>query len=224
MDSDIIDRSIAVHPTHREKMTTVRGEDEGRTAQTFYRVAERFRGFAAVQAIPKTGRTHQIRVHLAHVGLPVLCDRAYGHRRSCRAASSAATRATRQYCSIARPCTRDDCGSCIPAAASSWRSKLPCRPISTPFWRPAEVSQVGVVRMPPGPPSGAARKAETWLPADQCSHRCPVKARHPTHNADVTCYQILTWAPLPGSGCLANFALGVASASRSPKAHWMPAR
>jgi 23S rRNA pseudouridine1911/1915/1917 synthase len=43
-------------------------------------VAERFRGFAAVQAMPKTGRTHQIRVHLAHIGLPVLCDRAYGHR------------------------------------------------------------------------------------------------------------------------------------------------
>ena len=30
--------------------------------------------------MPKTGRTHQIRVHLAHIGLPVLCDRAYGHR------------------------------------------------------------------------------------------------------------------------------------------------
>jgi 23S rRNA pseudouridine1911/1915/1917 synthase len=80
MDSDIIDRSIAVHPVHREKMTTVRGTDVGRAAQTFYRVTERFRGFAAVQALPKTGRTHQIRVHLAHVGLPVLCDRAYGHR------------------------------------------------------------------------------------------------------------------------------------------------
>ena len=80
MDSDIIDRSIAVHPVHREKMTTVRDEDEGRTAQTFYSVAERFRGFAAVRAMPKTGRTHQIRVHLAHIGLPVLCDRAYGHR------------------------------------------------------------------------------------------------------------------------------------------------
>jgi 23S rRNA pseudouridine1911/1915/1917 synthase len=80
MDSDIIDRSIAVHPQHREKMTTVRDEEAGRTAQTFYRVDERFRGFAAVRALPKTGRTHQIRVHLAHIGLPVLCDRAYGHR------------------------------------------------------------------------------------------------------------------------------------------------
>jgi 23S rRNA pseudouridine1911/1915/1917 synthase len=80
LDNDIIDRSIAVHPVHREKMTTVRGADEGRTAQTFYHVAERFRGFAAVRAMPKTGRTHQIRVHLAYIGLPVLCDRAYGHR------------------------------------------------------------------------------------------------------------------------------------------------
>ena len=80
MDSDIVNRPIAVHPLHREKMTTVRDEQEGRTAQTFYSVVERFRGFAAVRAMPKTGRTHQIRVHLAHVGLPVLCDRAYGHR------------------------------------------------------------------------------------------------------------------------------------------------
>jgi 23S rRNA pseudouridine1911/1915/1917 synthase len=80
MDSDIIDRAIAVHPSHREKMTTVRDPEEGRTAQTFYTVTERFRGFAAVRALPKTGRTHQIRVHLAHIGLPVLCDRAYGHR------------------------------------------------------------------------------------------------------------------------------------------------
>ena len=80
LDGDIIDRAIAVHPVHREKMTAGRGRDEGRTAQTFYRVIERFRGFAAVLAMPKTGRTHQIRVHLAHIGLPVLCDRAYGHR------------------------------------------------------------------------------------------------------------------------------------------------
>src|SRR5262249_34858524 len=52
LDSDIIDRSIAVHPVHREKMTTVRDADDGRTAQTFYRVVERFRGFAAVRAMP----------------------------------------------------------------------------------------------------------------------------------------------------------------------------
>jgi 23S rRNA pseudouridine1911/1915/1917 synthase len=43
-------------------------------------VQERFDGFAAVKLLPKTGRTHQIRVHLNHIGCPVLCDRQYGGR------------------------------------------------------------------------------------------------------------------------------------------------
>jgi 23S rRNA pseudouridine1911/1915/1917 synthase len=79
-DRDVIDRGIAVHPVHREKMTTTLQDEDGRSAQTFYEVAERFDGFTAVRVKPKTGRTHQIRVHLAHVGCPVLCDRQYGHR------------------------------------------------------------------------------------------------------------------------------------------------
>ena len=41
---------------------------------------ERFDGFAALKLLPKTGRTHQIRVHLNHIGCPVLCDRQYGGR------------------------------------------------------------------------------------------------------------------------------------------------
>jgi 23S rRNA pseudouridine1911/1915/1917 synthase len=45
-----------------------------------YEVLERFSGFALVRARPMTGRTHQIRIHLAHVGFPVLCDRLYGGR------------------------------------------------------------------------------------------------------------------------------------------------
>ena len=51
-----------------------------RDAKTFYEVTERFRGFALVKVLPKTGRTHQIRVHLAHAGTAVLCDRLYGGR------------------------------------------------------------------------------------------------------------------------------------------------
>jgi 23S rRNA pseudouridine1911/1915/1917 synthase len=43
-------------------------------------VVERFVGYALVRARPKTGRTHQIRLHLAHIGCPVLCDRLYGGR------------------------------------------------------------------------------------------------------------------------------------------------
>lgn len=79
-DRDFIDRPIGVHPQQREKMA-IRSEDPAsRSAETFYEVSERFDGFAAVRILPKTGRTHQIRVHLAHVGCPVLCDRQYGGR------------------------------------------------------------------------------------------------------------------------------------------------
>ena len=64
----------------REKMAIRREEAHSRPAQTYYEVLERFDGFSAVKAMPKTGRTHQIRVHLGHLGCPVLCDRQYGGR------------------------------------------------------------------------------------------------------------------------------------------------
>ena len=80
-DRDLIDCPIGFHPHVREKMAIRRADSASRPAQTFYEVLERFDGFAAVKALPKTGRTHQIRVHLNHVGCPVLCDRQYGGRR-----------------------------------------------------------------------------------------------------------------------------------------------
>jgi 23S rRNA pseudouridine1911/1915/1917 synthase len=79
-DRDLIDCPIGFHPHVREKMAIRRDQPESRPAQTFYEVLERFDGFAAVKLLPKTGRTHQIRVHLNHVGCPVLCDRQYGGR------------------------------------------------------------------------------------------------------------------------------------------------
>lgn len=79
-DRDWIDCPIGFHPRVREKMAVRRDDAQSRPAQTFYEVAERFEGFAAVRLLPKTGRTHQIRVHLHHVGCPVLCDRQYGGR------------------------------------------------------------------------------------------------------------------------------------------------
>jgi 23S rRNA pseudouridine1911/1915/1917 synthase len=79
-DRDLIDLPIGPHPTHREKMAIRRGHPESRESQTFYEVIERFTGFAVLRLLPKTGRTHQIRIHLAHVGFPVLCDRLYGGR------------------------------------------------------------------------------------------------------------------------------------------------
>lgn len=63
------------HPTHTRKMA-VRMED-GREAQTEYEVLERFRGYTFVAARPRTGRTHQIRVHLLAVGHPIAADELY---------------------------------------------------------------------------------------------------------------------------------------------------
>lgn len=81
-DADRIVQPIGPHPYQREKMAIRRQHAAAREAETFFRVVARFRGYAKIAAFPKTGRTHQIRVHLAHIGCPILCDRLYaGHAR-----------------------------------------------------------------------------------------------------------------------------------------------
>ena len=79
-DRDVIEAPIGVHPYQREKMAIRAGHSTSREARTFYEVVERFGGFAAVRVIPHTGRTHQIRLHMVHMGCPVICDRLYGGR------------------------------------------------------------------------------------------------------------------------------------------------
>jgi 23S rRNA pseudouridine1911/1915/1917 synthase len=79
-DQELIDAPIGLHPHQREKMMIRDDHESSRPAQTIYHVAERFDGFTAVHCFPKTGRTHQIRVHMMYRGYPVLCDKLYGGR------------------------------------------------------------------------------------------------------------------------------------------------
>lgn len=79
-DNDQINKPIGAHPYQREKKAIRENHSTSRQAASVYEVVERFQGFGLVRVKPKTGRTHQIRVHMAHVGCPVLCDRLYSGR------------------------------------------------------------------------------------------------------------------------------------------------
>jgi len=77
-DSGTIDAPIGRHHTDRKKMAVVAN---GRSAVTHWRVLERYQGFTYVECRLETGRTHQIRVHMAHTGHPILGDTVYGNKK-----------------------------------------------------------------------------------------------------------------------------------------------
>jgi len=73
----VIDQPIGKHPTIREAMA-VRHDSHGKSSLTLYRVRERYRGYSLVECELKSGRTHQIRVHLSYIGHPLVGDIIYG--------------------------------------------------------------------------------------------------------------------------------------------------
>ncbi len=89
-----IDEPIGRHRSVRVKMAVREG---GREAITHYRVVERFRAHTYVRVMLETGRTHQIRVHLAHAGFPIVGDPVYGGRRRLPAGASPALREALGY-------------------------------------------------------------------------------------------------------------------------------
>ena len=75
-ESGIIDRPIGRHPTDRKRMAIV--ERTGRPAVTHWGVLTRYNGYTQIRCRLETGRTHQIRVHMASIGHPLLGDGVYG--------------------------------------------------------------------------------------------------------------------------------------------------
>ena len=78
-DSGTVDAPIGRHPSDRKKMTVT--ERNSKHAVTHWEVIARYRGYIHIRCRLETGRTHQIRVHMAHIGHPILGDLVYGHKK-----------------------------------------------------------------------------------------------------------------------------------------------
>lgn len=79
-DRDYLETHVRVSLRNRERMMVCPPGNHSRHAATYYEVLERFRGFTWMRLCPQTGRTHQLRVHMHHLGHPIVADRLYEGR------------------------------------------------------------------------------------------------------------------------------------------------
>ena len=78
-DAGTVDAPIGRHPSDRKKMCVI--ARNSKEAVTHWEVVKRYRGYTHIRCKLETGRTHQIRVHMAHIGHPILGDTVYGHKK-----------------------------------------------------------------------------------------------------------------------------------------------
>ncbi len=109
-ESGRVDAPIARHKTDRKKMAVVAG---GRVAVSEWRVLERFSDYTLLEVSLKTGRTHQIRVHMAHLGHPVVGDKVY-------------TKKKPPFATQGQMLHAGKLGLTHPAQGSVWSSQRPC--------------------------------------------------------------------------------------------------
>jgi 23S rRNA pseudouridine1911/1915/1917 synthase len=80
-DEGIVDVPVKRHVVDRKKMF-VSFTEEAKEAHTFYRVLGRYKDYTALELIPQTGRTHQLRVHMSYLSHPILGDAVYGRKKN----------------------------------------------------------------------------------------------------------------------------------------------
>lgn len=118
-----VDQPLARHPVHRKKQAVVA---DGREAVTHYRVLARYRGHTRIAVTLETGRTHQIRVHMAHIRHPLVGDTVYGGRlRLPRGAGEALQQSLRGFRRQALHARRLELIHPVSGRHMSWEADLP---------------------------------------------------------------------------------------------------
>lgn len=119
-DSGTVDQPLGRHPTDRKKIAVLPNSPSARRAVTHFWVVKRFQGFTQLRLRLETGRTHQIRVHMAYLGHPVAGDPVYGPKKVSPPWRASAS-------------TRGKSALSTPAQGSIWSSRRLCPPTSPGF-------------------------------------------------------------------------------------------